>query len=928
MRDSDALSDQWLLVSKLLDEALLLPVTEHAQWLIDLPRSHAHLRETLRSFLELHAQVDGDQFLEAGVNLGSAALTPATDVNAGDLIGPYRLIEELGTGGMGAVWLAERADGALRRRVALKLPRLVWASNLAERMSTERDILAALEHANIARLYDAGVDERGRPFLALEYVEGQRITDYCDQRCLDVRARAQLFLQVLDAVQYAHAQLVLHRDIKPANVLVNERGEVRLLDFGIAKIIDEPTVGSDEQGSTIGHPLTPKYASPEQLANQRLTLVSDVYSLGVMLYQLLVGRLPYRTRDDSRIALEIAVMDGEITPPDAAELNEKTAEQRSTSVSRLKRQLTADVGAVILKALQRNPAARYSSVEALRADLTRWLDNLPVQAKPPSVLDRISKFVTRNRWPVAVTVTAFIAISIAAAIAVIQANEAKAESLRAQATRDFLISLFDNANPESRQDNDITVGELLSIGERNIDQYFSEQSETKGMLLGALSQVWVRIGNFDEAQRLLDAQVGALTESEHADALSSALVNQTYLAIRRNDGPTARAGLDAIQKLAVKGRFPDKLELDVDWQNGWLALQDGKLKSAESFFSKALKAAINDANKAAQVMALNGRALARSRQGLHLEARSDLLTAIEALAATPLSDEDKLRRELEIVSTFFHLGDYRSGWPLIRSVIERSDTVYGRYSLAQSAVHSYGLAWAIEIGDGSFVLNWIRDPENALVTPYDSLDGVQFSHWRVFEVSALLQLERYSEAENILERITDTSFLDSAMNRRAYALLLFEVALRQKRIGEALGLEKTYGEEFVDASKPMDESRAAWDWHRGWAHGVSGRIAESLSLLSRSLAFYVATYGDQHPSALKVRAAIQQVRALRVLSSGARPTQELKVLANVLSSLKQSYPENSPRYRLLESYESDALTVNSGMKSGDSHLPLLLTFIK
>ena len=220
-----------------------------------------------------------------------AASLPAdeSDLQPGALVGPYRLLRELGIGGMGAVWLAERADGTLKRQVALKLPRAAWSRGLAERMARERDILASLEHPHIARLYDAGTDAQGRPFLALEYVEGQPIDVYCHERALNIPARLQLLLQVAHAVAFAHSRLVIHRDLKPSNILVTADGQVRLLDFGIAKLMEGDRTQETQLTQLAGRALTLDYASPEQIRGEPIGTASDVYSLGVVAYELLAG---------------------------------------------------------------------------------------------------------------------------------------------------------------------------------------------------------------------------------------------------------------------------------------------------------------------------------------------------------------------------------------------------------------------------------------------------------------------------------------------------------------------------------------------------------------------------------------------------------------------------------------------------------------
>ena len=348
---------EWVALSRLLDEALELAPAERQAWLETLPHEASGLGPTLRELLAAHATGETTEFLRTLPRLWPALVDgegPRLHEGAG--IGPYRLLRRLGQGGMGSVWLATRSDGVLKRPVALKLPHAPSrGAQIAERFARERDILAALEHPHIARLYDAGVADDGQPFLALEYIEGEPLVDFCDKRHLDLSARLRLFLQVLDAVQYAHAHLVVHRDLKPSNILVTHQGQVRLLDFGIAKLIAEEPAAESELTQAAGRLLTPDYASPEQISGAPLTTATDVYSLGVILYQLISGERPYRLRRDSRGALEDAILEAEIARPSAACADSEKASLRGLPLKKLQKLLRGDLDNIVLEALRRLP---------------------------------------------------------------------------------------------------------------------------------------------------------------------------------------------------------------------------------------------------------------------------------------------------------------------------------------------------------------------------------------------------------------------------------------------------------------------------------------------------------------------------------------------------------------------------------------------
>jgi WD40 repeat protein/tRNA A-37 threonylcarbamoyl transferase component Bud32 len=392
-----------------LDEALELAPESRGAWLAALECQDPEAAAELRALLE-PAESRVDSILTGASDLADqlAALPEADKSLVGRHFGPYRVCSLLGHGGMGSVWLAERADGLFARRVALKLvhPALM-SMGLAERLSRERAILASLDHPHIARLFDAGLSEDGQPYLALEYVAGVPLGMYCDGRRLPVRARLELFQQVLGAVRYAHAHLVIHRDLKPSNILVTETGRLYLLDFGIAKLLSESTAKETQLTLLSGRALSLEYASPEQIAGAPLTTATDIYALGVMLYELLTGERPYRLPRISRAALEEAILSSEPVPPSRAVTQENAAKARATAVARLSRALRGDLDTIVTKALRKSPVERYATVDAFMEDIARWLRGEAILARRDHLVYRAAKFLRRH-WIAAVVTTGFL----------------------------------------------------------------------------------------------------------------------------------------------------------------------------------------------------------------------------------------------------------------------------------------------------------------------------------------------------------------------------------------------------------------------------------------------------------------------------------------------------------------------------------------
>jgi len=600
-------ADTWGTLNRLLDEALDQPATELPQWLDQLAPQFEGLKPRLRALLSRTGLIETGEFLQTlpkfELEPGDLESAPAHAEQPGDEIGPYRLVRELGSGGMGVVWLAERTDGLINRAVALKLPHGAWKrAGLAERMAREREILATLTHPNIAHLYDAGVTGDGQPYLAIEFVEGLRIDIYCRQQDLDVPARLRLFKQVAEAVAYAHGKLVVHRDLKPANILVSAEGQVRLLDFGIAKLLDEGQAKESRFTELSGRALTPDYASPEQILGEPLTVASDVYSLGVVLYELLGDRRPYKLQRDSRGALEDAIVQAEPAPPSSV-----VAGPRSKS-------LRGDLDTIVLKALKKKPSDRYPTAHALLDDIERFLRARPVLARPDSRWYRARKFVARNKLAVSAAGAILIAVLAGAGIATWQARLALDQSQRAEAVKNFIASIFSDADPQQSGSPKVSSAvELLHRATPKIEQLQDAPAEVRVELRNVLGGSLLSLDDAKAAEAVLRVAVAESTSalgSMHARTLHARRLLARAMQVQEKLEP-ARAELSAVLPLLRQRAAEEPDELVAGLLD--LARMDGRARHHED--------ALAAANEALEIV--------RTRLGDQSPLKVDLLLSVQ-----------------------------------------------------------------------------------------------------------------------------------------------------------------------------------------------------------------------------------------------------------------------------------------------------------
>ncbi|MFT6682320.1 serine/threonine-protein kinase [Haliea sp.] len=523
------LVDQWLRADSLFTELLELPVAQRAERLaqrcVDDKPLEAIVQRLLRA--EERSSATLDTASDAVQALAAVALHQTGDDDPEPdsvvQIGPYQLVSCIGKGGSAVVWRGERNDGEFQQTVAVKLlRRWIDSDDSVRRFREERRILAALEHPNLARLLDGGVTPDGWPYFIMEYVDGIPITEYCDRERLDIEQRLDLVLQVIKVVQYAHQRLLVHRDLKPSNILVTESGQVKLLDFGIAKVLQADTEDSTEHELTQPHGrlLTPAYASPEQLGGGRISTATDVYALGVLLYRLLSGRSPYRAQEDAPASLYEAILRQvpaalsiRVLEEDQAGLcAREVAAARDSTPFRLARMLRGDLEAICQVALRKDPEHRYASVEQLGIDIERYRQQLPVLARAGNRRYRLGRFLRRNAWGVSAAVVLPLAIVTALALhvdrlsaerdrAAAAAKLAKQEADKAEQISTYLVGLFRASDPAESRGRDITAVELL---ERGIAQAQAIQDDPplQVAMLHVLGQVSFALGRYQQANEL------------------------------------------------------------------------------------------------------------------------------------------------------------------------------------------------------------------------------------------------------------------------------------------------------------------------------------------------------------------------------------------------------------------------------------------
>ena len=633
----------WHNVKEIFLAALEKDAKSRTKFLDEVCGEDANLRTEVESLLSSHEEVE--EFIETPVFQVGEVFTNGANPKE-KLIGKYKIIREIGVGGMGVVFLAAREDEQFRKRVAIKLvKRGLDTEDVLRRFRNERQILASLHHPHIASLLDGGTSDDGLPYFVMEYIEGAPLLQYCDEHQLSINECLDLFKTICSAVQHAHQNLVIHRDLKPSNILVTHDGEVKLLDFGVAKFLNPELMGDNlSQTQTQFRVMTPEYASPEQVRGGHITTATDIYSLGVILYELLTGSRPFKLKDTSPEEMVRLICDIEPAPPSVisnfkfqiSNFEEKSDDNRKSQIENRKF-LKGDLDNIILLALRKEPSRRYKSVEAFSEDIERYLKGLPVAARPNTFKYRASKYFRRHK--VGVFAASLILLSLIGGIivSVWQARIARQEKAKAEAINYFLQSLLENSDPNmnspTAKRSGMTVKDVLDEASKRLEtEDLENQPEVRAELQRIIGTSYLTQGEYDSAERNLRSALEAENRiyGENSPETLKTLVSLGELFVTKTD----KASAENIyrQRLSILRNEQKKGNISADY----------------------LLAALNDFALLKRSQGFSNEASAILREGLDLRGQispeaKNVYGIMEAVYALTLADQGKFDEAINIV---------------------------------------------------------------------------------------------------------------------------------------------------------------------------------------------------------------------------------------------------------------------------------------
>ncbi len=601
---------QWKKINRIVDTALDLSKKEQSIYIQEECKGNKQLKRQVTELIASIEQSDTENFLgdtdDYPLHLAREISEQETEKHTSSLlgttIGKYKLIDLIGHGGMGSVFLAERSDEAYEKKVAVKILRrgMDTPSNIA-RFKRERNILANLEHPNIARLLDGGLTEEGMPYLVMEYVNGTPLLQYCDKNKLSIEKRLALFEQVCSAVQHAHQNTIIHRDLKPSNILVDTKGEVKVLDFGIAKLMDPDEDGATFQTRTGARMLTLGYAAPEQLESQPITTATDSYVLGILLFELLAGVHPFDMDDKKLVEIEEQIREEQPKAPSetfselSSQKQQQIGETRNISPNALISTIKGDLDAIVLKALRKEPDHRYSSAEQLLEDINRRKTDLPIIAREDTFRYNASKFIKRHKTRLSAAAgfllfiigfTAFYTLQITQ-----ERNKAQLEAQKAQEVSKFLTDMFRASNPYYNPQDTVTAATFLKRGEERIDQ-LENQPEVQAQLLEVMGRAYTEIGRFEKASPLLQKSLRLRKTYQGTTSIAYSQSLDALVVFQRLRGNFAEAESLTRESISIIRNNPPKNETLLSNGLNELGLildQRGKYQEADSVYKAVLQ---------------------------------------------------------------------------------------------------------------------------------------------------------------------------------------------------------------------------------------------------------------------------------------------------------------------------------------------------
>jgi serine/threonine protein kinase/tetratricopeptide (TPR) repeat protein len=853
-------TEEWQKVEELLNTALDLEPAARRQFLDRV--GEPPLRREVESLLACEEKTD--DFLAA------PALAFAADFfddggdpeeRAGQSVGHYRIIREIGRGGMGAVFLAERSDGEFQQRLALKIVRRSFAdSELARRFRQERQILASLSHPNIARLLDGGVSGEGEPFLAMEYVEGARIDYYCDANSLSTDERLNIFLAVCQGVSYAHQNLIVHRDIKPSNILVTDEGVPKLLDFGIAKLINPEAEAGAAETVTGLRAMTPDYASPEQVRGLSVTTATDVYSLGVLLYELLTGQRPYRLKNRRTDEIVRVICEEEPELPSAVSRRQtaggrkapgddtdlptdsgRPAQQANRQSAIGNRQLKGDLDNIVLMAIRKEPQRRYASVAQFAEDIRGYLEGRPVLAHKDTFSYRAVKFVRRHKAGVAAAMLVALALvggivgtawqarraTAQARIAASERDRARIEAAKAERINAFLQSIFAAADPSwyssgFGQRGEVKVVDVLEQAGRRIDTELKDEPEIRAELHHTIGTTFQSLGQFEQAQTHFRAALETYRGlyGERHPKVAEALY---YLAASTLGNGDIAGGLALLRQSLEMFRAVDPNNTNVPYllaDFAYVLNAAGETVTAEQAAREGLEIARqkygDEHMLTASLLGVLG-TIYETRGDLS-QAETFYQTVIATLNRMPNGRilSSGMREHLGRIS--FYQGEFKQAETQLREALDNSRQT-------RNENHPEHIRLLLMLAEIHYRQNAYADAEK--------------------EATSALDLLRRNASRNLLQKLRGVSLLSlthAKTNRPARAAIFLREAL-------------TLFNNIPDEEKYQDDGLL------GEALVVMKREAEARALLQKRYTFYAGTYGEQNPQAIITRQQLERFGA-------------------------------------------------------------------